>query len=174
MDAADRAQMLQLLSESRDNLVGATAGVSDDQARIRPAPDRWSVLDCAEHVAIVENFLLKVLTTKLSPCAPSEDRSREALFLRSVANRTQKVVAPDMSHPSGRFATLAGALDYFRQSRARAVAFVEQCTLDLRALSALHPLFGPTTGQEFLIILALHPARHAEQIREVRAALGLA
>jgi uncharacterized damage-inducible protein DinB len=173
MDAADRAQMLQLLSESRDNLVGAAAGVSDDQARIRPAQDRWSVLDCAEHVAIVENFLLKVLTTKLSPCAPSEERSREAFFLRSVANRTQKVMAPDMSHPSGRFATLVEALDYFRQSRARAVAFVEQCTLDLRALSAPHPLFGPMTGREFLIILALHPARHAEQIREVRAALGL-
>jgi hypothetical protein len=44
----------------------------------------------------------------------------------------------------------------------------------LRLIADALALTKPLTGQEFLIILALHPARHAEQIREVRRTLGLA
>ncbi len=173
MDALDREQILKLLAESRKALFAAAANVSEEKARVRPAPDQWSVLDCVEHVAITEHFMFTIIATKLTPAPPSGDRGREELFLREVANRSRKVSAPERAHPTGRFPTLAAALEQFSQSRARSIDFVEHCDKDLRAHTAPHPLFGPITGQEYLIILALHPARHAAQIREVRSTLGL-
>jgi len=173
VEAPDREHILKLLAESRDALLAGAAGLTDEQARIRPAPNQWSVLDCVEHVAITEHFMLTMIATKLAPAAASGDRSREELFLHEVTNRARKVGAPDRAHPTGRFPTLAAALEQFNQSRARSIDFVEHCDKDLRAHTAPHPLFGPITGQEYLIILALHPARHAAQIREVRQSLGL-
>jgi len=40
-------------------------------------------------------------------------------------------------------------------------------------VAATHPVLGRATGQEFMLILALHPARHSLQILEAREALGL-
>ncbi len=75
--------------------------------------------------------------------------------------------------PAGKFATLAEALEHFQQSRARTIDYVEKCDQDLRALVGPHPALGKATGQELMIVLALHPARHALQILEAREALGL-
>jgi hypothetical protein len=36
-----------------------------------------------------------------------------------------------------------------------------------------HPIGGMVTAQECLAILAMHPARHAAQVREIRQSLGL-
>jgi uncharacterized damage-inducible protein DinB len=146
VDAPDREQILKLLAESRDALLDSVAGLSDEQSRICPAPNRWSVLGIVEHVAIAEHFLFTTIATNLAPAPPSGDRGREEFFLREVTNRNRKISAPDRAYPTGRFPTLAAALEQFNQSRTR----------------------GPLTGQEYLIILALHPARHAAQIREVR------
>jgi uncharacterized damage-inducible protein DinB len=173
MDAREREQILKLLAESRDAFLSAAANISDEHAHIRPAPDQWSVLDCVEHVAITDHFMLTVITTRLAPAPPSGDRSREEFLLRELTNRAKKINAPDRAHPTGRFPTLAAAIEQFSQSRARGIQFVEHCDKDLRAHTASHPLFGPISGQEYLIILALHPARHAAQIREVRQILDL-
>jgi hypothetical protein len=173
MDAADRDQILKLLADSRDALCVAAAGVSDEQSRIRPAPDRWSILDCVEHVAVVEHFLFTTVPTNLTPAPPSGDRGHEELYRREMTNRARKFPAPERANPTGRFPTLAAALEQFNQNRARNIDYVKHCDKDLRAFTAPHPLLGPITGQEFLIILALHPARHADQIREVRKTLVL-
>jgi hypothetical protein len=173
VEAADRAQILKLLNDSQEALCAATAGVSDEQAKIRPAPGRWSVLDCVEHVVFVEDSLFTRFTTQMVPTTPSGDRSREEVVLRVAPDRTRKFQAPEQAQPKGRFATLADALDHFQKSRARTMAHFEQCDLDLRAFTLLHPVVGPTTAQEFAIIIALHPARHAKQIREVRQQLNL-
>ena len=173
MDAKDRELILNLLAESHEALCSSTAGISDEQAKIRPAPGRWSILECVEHVGFVEDALFNRFTTQMVPTTPSGDRSREEVVLRVAPDRTRKFEAPEQAQPKGRFTSLDDALDYFKKSRARTIAHFEQCDLDLRAFTLLHPVVGPTTAQEFAIIIALHPARHAKQIREVREALSI-
>lgn len=174
MDANDRDQILKLLAQTRETFIAATAGITDEQSRIRPASDQWSVLDCAEHVAIAEFGMLNMLGTNLVPAKPSGDSGREEFFLQSATNRTKKFSAPERAHPKGRFPTLAAALSQFQQNRSRTIEFIEHCDKDMRAHSITHPAVGPVTGQEFLILMAAHPARHAVQIREVRQTLSLA
>jgi len=74
--------------------------------------------------------------------------------------------------PSGRFSTLGQALDHFNASRTRSILFADSRCDDLYRLASAHPRFGTINGVEFLIIMAGHSRRHAEQIRETRAALG--
>jgi len=173
METSDREQILKLLADSRETFLSSAAGVSDEQSRLRPSPDQWSVLDCAEHVAIVENFLYNSLTTGLTPASSSTDRAREQMFLARAADRSMKFTAPERARPSGRFPSLAAALDQFKENRARTVDYIEHCDKDLRAYTLPHPLLGPISAHEFLIILTLHAARHAGQIREVRHSLDL-
>jgi DinB superfamily len=173
METADRELLLGLLTDSQQQLLEAAEGLSDGQARLRPAPDHWSVIECVEHVGLVEDAMFARFTTKLAPADATADRSREELILQAAANRRRKFSAPEHVQPTGRFHSLAAALNHFQESRGRSIEYIRRLELDPRAYTAQHPVVGPVSGQEFLLILALHPARHAEQIREIRQALGL-
>jgi hypothetical protein len=168
MNPADRDKCLALLAQGRTALLDSVSGISEEQAAMRPDPNRWSVLECVEHVAITEDRLLRFLTSQPRPAPSSDEPSREELFMRLAADRGRKFKAPDFVQPTGRFDSLAVALDEFLQARARVADYIERCPDDLRARGSVHPAIGPVTGQEFFVILALHPARHAEQIRELR------
>ena len=50
--------------------------------------------------------------------------------------------------------------------------FVSNCQSDLKAVEIQHPIGGLVNAQECLAILAMHPARHAAQIREIREVLA--
>jgi DinB superfamily len=173
MNAADREQILKLIAESDRALFAAVAGVSEEQARLRPAPDRWSILECLEHVILVDDSIVRRADTHSTPGAPPEDRSREELILRDTTDRTGKLSAPERLLPAGRHSSLPQAVEEYRKSRARTVAYIEQYQDDPHARTMMHPAFGPISCQEMFLVLALHPKRHALQIQEVRQTLGL-
>ncbi len=173
MDAGDREQILRLISESDAVLVDAAAGVSDPDTRRRPEPERWSVLECVEHVVLVEDAVFARISIHSTPGAPPAEPRREGQILRGMTKRELKFTAPEFAEPTGRYASLAEALQEYRKRRARTVAYVEQYQEDPRNRTTLHPALGPVSCQEMFLVLALHPARHALQIHEVRKSLGL-
>jgi hypothetical protein len=172
MNPADRQQILRLIAESDAALVAAAAGVSDDGARRRPEAQRWSVLECVEHVILVEYGVFASISVHSTPGAPPVEPRREGQILRGMTNRERKFPAPDHAEPTGRYSSLAEALQEFRKRRARTVAYVEQYQDDPRNRTTLHPVLGPVNCQEMFLVLALHPARHALQIKEARKSLG--
>ena len=172
MNPTDREQILRLIAESDAALVGAVAGVSDEDARRRPEPERWSVLECVEHVILGDDAMFARVSAHSTPGAPPGER-REKLILRGMTNRERKFAAPEIARPTGRFSSLPEAIEGFCQRRARSVAYVEQYQEDPRNRTTVHPGLGPISCHEMLLALALHPARHALQIREVRKILGV-
>jgi hypothetical protein len=173
MDTADREQILRLIAESDAALVAAVAGVSEEGARIRPEPQRWSVLECVEHVILVEDGVFASISVRSTPGAPAVEPRREGQILRGMTKREYKISAPEFAEPTGRYSSLAEVLQEFRKRRARTVAYVEQYQDDPRNRTTSHPVLGPVNCQEMFLVLALHPARHALQIREARKSLGL-
>jgi hypothetical protein len=173
MEPADREQILRLIAESDAALVAAASGVSDEGARKRPEPERWSVLECVEHVILVEDGVFASISAHSTPGAPAVEPRREGQILRGMTKREHKVAAPEHAEPTGRYSSLAEALQEFRERRARTVAYVEQYQDDPRNRTTLHPVLGPVNCQEMFLVLALHPARHALQIREARQSLSL-
>jgi hypothetical protein len=68
---------------------------------------------------------------------------------------------------------LSEALAAFDKTRAEVVRWVQRCTGDLRCMMTDHMLIeGPVTCAEMLVMIAAHPARHAQQIGEIRAKLA--
>jgi hypothetical protein len=173
MDAADREQVLRLIAESDAALVAAVAGVSDEGARKRPESHRWSVLECVEHVILVEDVVFASISARSTPGAPPVEPRREEQILRGMTKREYKISAPEFAEPTGRYSSLAEALQEFRKRRARSIAYIEQYQDDPRNRTTSHPVLGPVNCQEMFLVLALHPARHALQIREARHSLGL-
>src|SRR5215470_4052093 len=56
---ADRDRGVQYLEQTRDALLASAKGLSDAQMNFKHAPDRWSVAQTLEHIALVEDFLLQ-------------------------------------------------------------------------------------------------------------------
>ena len=67
MDEHDRQMMLSVLERTRDDFLKAVAGVSEDEARLKPSSDRWSILECAEHVVSAERGMLIAITLRSAP-----------------------------------------------------------------------------------------------------------
>ncbi len=100
-------------------------------------------------------------------------QNREQEFLRSGADRSRKLAAPEFVAPTGRYANLGEAIEKFSEQRGKVIDFVSACHDDLQAVEMRHPVAGLITAQECLAILAMHPSRHAAQIREIRQSLGI-
>jgi hypothetical protein len=169
MNEPDRLFLIDQLQKSRAPLIEATAGVSDAQAASQPAGGRWSILDCVEHVALAERSLLARIRDAV-PAETARPSDREPRILANGANRSRRVVAPEGARPSGRFGSLQEALGAFQDARDRTLQFVETCATDLRACTAEHPILGRVTGYECMLMVIMHPIRHADQIREIRTA----
>ncbi len=173
MNETERATILRLLSESSAALESAVNGVCAADAARKPPEGGWSVAEIVEHVAVGEEQMFFALTERFRPIPEAPpDEEKEMRLRDATLNRKEKMISPEPTRPSGRFGSLAEALSHFRACRARTVHYVELGHDNLRNRSVKHPLAGIVTGYEYLLILANHPARHAAQIREVRAALG--
>jgi hypothetical protein len=171
MAPREKTGIVQNLEHSRQEFLAAVAGLSESQAKARPDPARWSVLDCVEHVTSVEERFHGWLESAKRLDAPRIDKEKEAGLMARVPDRSVRAQSPDAVLPAGRFPTLEQALAQFNAGRTRSIQFAEDRCDDLYCLASEHPRFGPVNGVELLIVIAGHCRRHAEQIRETRAAL---
>jgi hypothetical protein len=164
----ERADLLDWLERGSKTFHDAVAGVSEADAAQSPGPGQWSVRDCAEHVAVVEQYLYARLMEGRPDPAASVRPEREALIRERAADRSRKVTAPEAAVPAGRYGTLAEALAAFDEARTRTVAFVADCRDDQRARFTTHPILKVCNCHETLLMMAAHPERHAKQVCEIR------
>ena len=169
---ADREKGLKLLQDTRDGIVAATKGLSEAQLKFKPAPDKWSVAETLEHIALAEDFLFQNVTDKImkAPAGPADrDTAKlDGMILAAVPDRSQKRQAPGPLVPNGRW-TPAETLDHFLKSRTRTIEFL-QSTPDLRQhASAENPFQQPMDGYDWLLFIGAHSERHTKQIEEVKA-----
>lgn len=169
MDAAERSSLVAQLRNTRDLFLQTVAGVSDGQATFKPGSDRWSILEIAEHLAIAEQGMYRLITTHCEPLDRAADRTREAGFLNP--DRSRRLEAPERVRPKGRYSSLLQALDQFIANRERTIDYVDTCEDDLRKRATNHAV-GRISCQECLMLLISHPARHVEQIREIKNSSG--
>jgi hypothetical protein len=171
MDEADRALAVANLQATRDALQNAVAGLSEAQARFKPSPDRWSVEEIVEHLAVVEHGLYAFIT-RLHEVSNDPHATESAASLARLSDRKKyPFAAPERVLPKKRFDSLTAALSKFLENRERTIEFVRNCQDDLRLRLIQHPV-GLVNGQDCLAVLNAHPARHVDQINELKADPG--
>jgi hypothetical protein len=176
VDAAEeRQQLVAHLERTRDLFLDSVAGLTEEQWRFKPAEDRWSIAEVAEHVALAEDFLRdivenEVLTTPSAPERHGEVAGKEEQIVTFMADRSQKVQAPDQLQPTGRWETPEEILGAFRTSRQQTLDLAGDADgPNLRDHVYDHPGFGTSDAYQWLLFLSSHTERHTEQIEEVKA-----
>ena len=168
----ERETAIHLLTASRQTLLDAIAGVTEEQARMKPQADRWCVLEYVEHLAVSDDSLMALVKKiLLEPATPESAEDRQARERKIRATQVPRGVnnAPHRLQPSQRFATLAEARDAFLAARERTLEYARTTQEDLRDHFAPHPVFGPLDGYQWLTANARHAESHAGHIREIVA-----
>ena len=93
----------------------AVKGLSEAQWRFKPAPDRWSVLENVEHLALVGTRVRWVLERmeQAEVAPPDRDpKPMDAFILTDALDRSKKIQGPPSISPGGEW-TPAQALERF-------------------------------------------------------------
>ncbi len=171
METIARTGLIEQLHETREAFLAGVAGVSDAQGKFKPAADRWSIEECVEHIALVENGLLARLTQEATPSEHVERPERQTELHQLGLDRSGKRNAPERVRPTGRFGAVSKALEEFVANRAKTIAYLRDCRDDLHARTVVHPI-GAMTCHELVVLMSAHTLRHLDQIREVQATPG--
>jgi len=174
LTAEERAFALQQFQTTRDNFLKSIAGLSQKQWTFKPAPDRWSVAEVAEHIAVSESTLSGLVQQRImqSPAAPEKReqvKGKDQMILERLPDRSHKAQAPEFLRPTGRWATEADLTKAFEDSRKATMDYIRTTNDDLRDHFFDHPVFGTLDGYQWLLLISGHSARHTEQIDEVKA-----
>lgn len=172
---AERQKALDLLVRSRQALLDAVQGVTEQQARWKPAPERWSILEYVEHLAVADDALVALVEKALqSPARPETEAERKAREqkIRETPMHRGLNHAPEALQPHARFGSLAEALAKFQEARQRTLEYTRATEADLRSHFAPHNVLGPLDGYQWLVGNARHAETHAGHIREIRSLGG--
>jgi hypothetical protein len=169
---ADKDKALAYLESTKKGVLDATKGLSEAQWNFKPAPDKWSVAECVEHIAAAEDFIRGMAVDKVmkAPAAPDRDIAKiDAGIMAMIPDRSQKAQAPDELKPTNRFGSPEGSLKHFAESRTATENFLQD-TPDLRAHAVDSPIGGPKLdAYEWVLFVSAHSQRHTKQIEEVKA-----
>ena len=172
MHIDDRTEILQNLGSASGALAETLLRVTEELAGRTPKPGSWSIRECMEHVALVEEYLFHQISIATPSSSAMANVAREAMIVEVGMDRTRRFDAPEEVKPRNRFSTLKDAVEHFHLSRAKTIQFVEDCLDDPRTMLARHPRFGIVNNYEMLLMMAIHPHRHAAQIREIAETLS--
>jgi uncharacterized damage-inducible protein DinB len=168
---AEKKEGLAQLERTRAGVVDATKGLSEAQWKFKPGPDRWSVAEVLEHIALTEDYLLENTSHKVMEApagkADRDYKSVDKFVSSAIADRTQKAKAPEPLHPTGRWSPQE-TLQRFLTSRDRTTEFLKS-TPDLRDHVVDSPLGQPLDAYQWLLFIAAHSERHTKQILEVKS-----
>jgi hypothetical protein len=173
----ERQRAAAELQASRKVLLDAIRGLSPAQWNFKPAPGRWSVAECAEHIAVTEDFYYDLVANQLarSPAAPekkSEAAGKDSLVLNTMADRGSKRVTGESLEPKGRWKAPEAFATHFNPRHDRLIDYVNSTSDSLRDRFRAHRAVGLIDGYQWILLASGHVRRHTAQIEEVKADPG--
>jgi hypothetical protein len=174
MSHEERAQLERWLTQSHETFLAAIDGVPATRWTWKPAPDRWSIGEAAEHVVLAEALMFGVVQGAVAdspnPDWQTQTAGKTELLVRIMpSSRHGRAQAPDPTLPRQQL-TSAQVVERFLGERARIARFLAETKCPVKAHTRVHPfpLFGTLSAYQWLVYIPLHTLRHSEQITDVR------
>ena len=105
MTPEERTNALRWLEESRREFLAAIDGLTDEQWKWKPAPDRWSVGEVAEHVILAEAgqfaTVNKAIASAPDPAWETKTKGKTETLVRVLAPRVGRAQAAEAIVPRG-------------------------------------------------------------------------
>lgn len=165
----EREQLLELYEDSREQLEALVASTPDELWAKKPGPDRWSVAEVVEHLALAEPLLFGFVERSLAaPADPNWALVAGAMpidaLIDRISDRSQKAKAPEPAQPKGGMSR-ADALAKYAGARQVTSEFVHRTDAPVKKHVAELP-FGKNTAHQILVLIGAHNLRHNAQIAE--------
>lgn len=172
-----------IVAETEQNIAHArklVEGLSDEQMNWKPAPEKWSIAQCLDHLAVTskqfDDYFPAAITrgrakwpvTEAIPYRPSW---LGGWLIRQVipSPKSRRVPAPKIFHPAS--SKIEGALEKFIAQHQRVIEFVRSAKgLDYnktRLRSPVTALVRYSLADAFIVTVA-HSWRHLAQAERVR------
>jgi hypothetical protein len=177
MTAEERMKVMNYLEESRKEFLAAIDGVTEEQWKWKPAPERWSVGETAEHIVLAEALLFgnvqKAIASQPNPAWEEKTKGKTEFIEKVMAPRLGKATAPEPVVPGGKV-TQAQVRETFLKQRVEIEKFAAETQVALKEYTVEHPftVFNTLNAYQWLIYAPLHTERHDKQIAEVKATQG--
>jgi len=146
----DAREIADRLARNGAQLLGLLTTVTDEQARWRPAPERWSLLELVNHLADEErlDFRARLASTLADPSAPWPGIDPEGWVReRDYASRDWRA-----------------SLDDLRAERAASVAWLAGLEAPDWSATFVHPHLGRLRAGDLLTSWEVHDYLHLRQV----------
>ena len=172
-------EVLGYLDTERNALREAVELVPSGLRDQAPGPDRWSVAQVLQHLAIIEKRIGIGMTKWIADAraggtGPETETSSvmNSLPLQLIADRSKPRDAPEEVRPSGDI-DAASAWTSLEQTRAALrAAILDGDGLALSEVVQPHPVLGPINLYQWALFVGSHETRHTGQVREIAAQLN--
>ena len=160
------------------------SGLSEDQLNWKPAPDKWSIAQCLEHLAVATSKFDPYFTAALAAArkkwpVTSSPSYRPTLIggwliKHVVPEARRNLSAPKILRPS-ESSVIHASLESFLEQQERFIRFVRETDgVDYnktRLRSPVTPLIRYSLADAF-VVTVVHGQRHLAQARRVRETPG--
>jgi hypothetical protein len=164
----ERQRLVAHLEMTESWLVSEVDGLSEAQLKFRAAPDRWSVMDVVEHLAIAEPQYWKNLQDSLKTPVRTDYKpeATDAGILWYGIDRTNRQTTGDARVPHGTYPNVKASLAAFRKLRQTMLETARTSQDDFRGRALID---GNQDVYQWFLMISTHSQRHILQIREVKA-----
>jgi hypothetical protein len=172
ISSKERKLVVNLMKDTKGDVIKSVKGLSQSQLEFKAAPDKWSIKECVYHIALAENNLWQTLETGLKQPANPEKRSEikitDQQLIKMMEDRSFKVKTSESFEPrNATWKNLDEAIESFKGTRANHVKYLKNTTEDLRNHVIQMP-FGSLDCYQLCLMIAAHSNRHTQQLNEVK------
>ncbi|TRZ45978.1 DinB family protein [Robertkochia solimangrovi] len=172
MTKDERKKAINMLENSRDQLLEDIRGLSDEQLNFKPDETSWSIAECVEHITTTEDQFMTMLEKGLEEPANPERRSEvkfdDNSVYKMITDRSTKFKTSEPLEPTEKYGDFKSTLKAYKSTRNNTLKYVRSSKDDLRNHYMAFP-FGTVDMYQLLIFDAGHNMRHNEQIAEIMA-----
>ena len=170
MTQGERDRLLSYLHSTRKQLIDATVDLTQAQWNFKPAPEKWSVAEVVEHLALTEDMLFGYVRQSIHRPAPAPAAVtvKTEQLVDGMKDRSKPANAPAEVKPTGKWPAGPLLVDEFRERRDQLIAWVNDTKDPVRML---HARWGGNVVEVYQALFTIpgHTERHLAQIEEVKA-----
>lgn len=143
----------------------------EEELHYKASTDSWSILECVEHICLVNGNVSKILQTPPPSSHEnklSEIHSEGKINHLLVTKRDTKRSAPSFVVPKGIFKTATEAKQVIENDTKRILATLETVDISKETHTVPHPALGEMTKTDWVHFLISHTKRHLFQIEDIK------
>lgn len=169
----ERRFLIDELKESKAAVQKTVKGLSEEQLNFKASPEKWSIKECLQHIALTENNLWNMADAALKrPANPDKKpdiKIKDQDVINMLTGRDIKGQAPESFNPAkAQWKTTGETLDAFKTKRNGLIKYAKTTTDDMRNYVLQMPI-GHIDAYQMLLYISAHTKRHTLQIEEVKA-----